>query len=212
MCSKLIDFYLGKGTDLTGKTLAEIWKFKYGELESENNYIQFLFPTILSLEDIEIFKSNSKLRENLLISFDKILDFFGLRVVNENNSIVVRKGINFIERKHVLFQGFNHNHLRITRIIDCLNLLEFKEQALALFDFLSRQKQSFTEDCFSNWEKAVLGYINQNRLDEDKSIYEKLRDLKNKLLRTREEEEEMSKLNYRYYVENEDVRAYWKTR
>lgn len=220
--SKLIDFYLGEGRDLAGRTLNEVWDFKYGIMESSNNYIQWLFPTakyinpedpILTDEDITLFKSNSKLKENVLTSLDKVLDFFGLRVSNENEQIIVRKGTNFIERKHVLFQGFNHNHLRVTRIIDCLNLLGLKEYSLAIFDFLSRQKQSFTENCFSNWEKVMRGgAVDQIRINEDKCIYEKLRDLKNKLSRTHEEEEEINKLSHRYYVDNEDVREYWKTR
>jgi hypothetical protein len=91
--SKLIDFYLGEGKDQSGRTIQEVWQFKHGALEVGHDYIQFIFPTIkssdfrgrgespdaptLSIEDIAIFKANPKLRENLLISFDKILDFWG---------------------------------------------------------------------------------------------------------------------------------------
>jgi hypothetical protein len=222
--SKLIDFYLGEGRDVAGRTIEELWQFKYGALEAGHDYIQFLFPTIqasnynpdapiLSVEDIALFKANPKLKENLLISFDKILDFFGLRCANEGGTIVVRKGTNFIERKSVLFEGFNHNHLRVTRVIDCLNLLGLQEYAKAFFDFLSRQKQFFTENCFRHWEKAMRGgAVDQVRIDEDKALYENLRTLQNKLSRTPQEEGEMRKLIHRYYVENEDVRNYWKTR
>jgi hypothetical protein len=222
--SKLIDFYLGEGKDQSGRTIEEVWRFKHGALEVGHDYVQWLFPTIksgnfnpdaptLTVDDVTLFKSNPKLKENLLISFDKILDFFGLRCVNENGTIVVRKGTNFIERKSVLFEGFNHNHLRVTRVIDCLNALGFQEYAKAFFDFLSRQKQFFTENCFHHWEKAMRGgVVDQARLVADKALFENLRVLQNKLSRTPEEEEEMRNLIYKYYVENEDVRAYWKSR
>ena len=42
--SQLTDFYRGTGTDVEGRTLAEIWAYSDAELEGVHDFIQWLFP------------------------------------------------------------------------------------------------------------------------------------------------------------------------
>ena len=213
--SKLIDFYLGEGTDNADRTLNDVWQLSYSALEAMDD--QWIFPTknkedvILTMEDIQLFKSNPKLKENLIISFEKMLSFFGLRLSLEEHTLMVRKGLNYNERKHVLFEGgLNHNYLRVTKILNCLNNLGLREHALAFFNFLVQQNKLFTKSCFQHWEQEMWGNIDQKRLEKDKAIGERLRELESHLNRNPNEEDELQKLHYKYYVEHEDVRLFWK--
>lgn len=222
--SKLIDFYLGEGMDVVGRMLSDVWQFTDDSLEGAHDYIQWLFPTVkpsnynpeaplLTPEDIVLFQANPKLRENLLISFEKILSFFGLRLAEEHGHPVVRKGVNYLKREHVLFKGFNHNHLRVTRILDCLNSVGLRDYSRALFEFLLKNKALFSANCFKYWENAMRDNgIEEGRLARDKATGERLRELEGRLALTPKEEDEKQRLHYQYYIENEDIRRYWKTR
>ena len=54
--------------------------------------------------------------------------------------------------------------------------------------------------------------IDEGRLARDKAVGERLHELENRLVRTQKEEDEMQRLHLQYYIENEDIRKYWKTR
>jgi hypothetical protein len=160
--SQLIDFYLGEGRDTSGRMIEEVWAFDNSDLEIVHDYIQWLFPTVrasdynpespvLSEEDIILFRLNLQLQRNLRESFEIILAFFGLRL----DSDLVCEGNNFKERKHILFGSFNHNHLRVTRILDSLVTLGLRKEAKAFFAFLHDNKEYVTKSCFQHWKNMM---------------------------------------------------------
>ncbi len=53
--------------------------------------------------------------------------------------------------------------------------------------------------------------ITKERLEEDEKIHQRLDELWYKGDLTPEEKVEYNKLVYTYYVENDDIRIYWKT-
>ena len=88
--SQLTAFYRGTGTDVEGRTLAEIWAYSDAELEGVHDFIQWLFPLrersgfnpdapLLTDADIAEFRADPTLRANLLRSFEVFLAFLGLR-------------------------------------------------------------------------------------------------------------------------------------
>ena len=156
--SKITDFYYG-GTDDSGRTLEDILKFKEGEMEMHHDYIQILFPTtepsmfndapVLSEEDIKIFKNVPLIRDRLKTSIEKFLWFLGLKLGEK-----IEPNGDFDKRKFLL-ETFNHNHLRITRMIRCCVLCGYEDVAQKIVDFMKERKYG-TLNSMSYWEKALV--------------------------------------------------------
>ncbi|MEI2721877.1 MAG: opioid growth factor receptor-related protein [Gemmatimonadales bacterium] len=95
MPSPLLRFYRHQGPDHAGRMLAEIWHWPYSSLEAHHDYIQWLFPLdtpsganarapILTEEDIAHWQHDPMLRMYLRRSFEKLLDFYGFAIINNN--------------------------------------------------------------------------------------------------------------------------------
>ena len=87
--SRLIEFYRGAAPDSEGRTLAQIWDFSDEEMEDYHDFIQWLFPLrepsqynphapLLTEEDVTTFRTDATLRDHLLRSLDRFLEFVGL--------------------------------------------------------------------------------------------------------------------------------------
>ncbi len=120
MPSRLIAFLSGQGRDAAGRTLDEILALPDGELESRHDYIQWLFPLmepsravpgspVLTAEERNLISTDSSIGTNLLRSAARMERFY--------------------EANDHWLRGFDHNHLRITRIIRSLRLLVGREEA-----------------------------------------------------------------------------------
>lgn len=165
--SRLLSFYRCQGTDIEGRTLEEIWTLNDDELEELHDYIQWLFPLpdpsqfnsdapLLTDKDIESFKSDLVIQANLVKSFERILGFCGFSWTKDEKVV---EGNNFQERIPDVWEIFNHNWLRITRILRSLTLLGREVQAQALYDRLSEfyrtTKFPIPPDTFRYWTEAV---------------------------------------------------------
>jgi hypothetical protein len=165
--SQLTEFYRGAGTDSEGRTLAGIWAYSDADLESIHDFIQWLFPLrersrfnpdapLLTDADIEQFRTDAKLRENLARSFEVFLAFLGLRYQEGR----VTRAVDF-DKKMPVWRYPNHNWLRITRVLTSTRLLGLEEQSRAFFDFLKDLRDSgrsgITADTFGYWEQAAHG-------------------------------------------------------
>jgi hypothetical protein len=158
----IIKFYSGLGPDSEGRMLRDIWSWSFEDLEHIHNYIQWLFPLnepslfnfnapVLDRESIGLFKTDLRLKSNLITSFKVMLSFYGFELVQDAGQIKITKAANFHERKRNWLTAGNHNFLRLTRILKCLMLLGFKEYALALYDAL--------EDLYINEATNIIGSL-----------------------------------------------------
>ncbi len=113
-------FLTGEGHDHRGRSLEEVLAFDDSELERSHDYIQWLFPLpeasrfsfhapVLTAEDAARIHASAVARANLLRARDRMLAFYRTN-------------------DHWL-AAFDHNHLRITRIIRCLALCVGAEEA-----------------------------------------------------------------------------------
>jgi Opioid growth factor receptor (OGFr) conserved region len=113
-------FLTGERHDHRGRFLADVLAFDDSSLESSHDYIQWLFPLpeasrfspdapVLTHEEIELIRASRAARANLLRARDRMLAFY-----RANDHWLV---------------PFDHNHLRITRIIRCLAQCAGKEEA-----------------------------------------------------------------------------------
>lgn len=163
--SELTDFYSGLGKDSAGRTYAELVTMPLDEMEVTHDYIQWLFPLreksnfnfdapVLTDEDVELFKSNSQINYHLNLAFDKILMFFGVVRLGTINECQFFKGPNYEAQKNVIFGKFNHNHLRVTRVLACLSICGLRPWAEAFLKFL-KQNCTISDNTLKYWEDAV---------------------------------------------------------
>ena len=170
MNSEIIKFYRGE-RNKNNVTLEEVWDFSDKELEHIHNYIQFLFPIVepdywnrdtpkLSEEDIKEFKNDKVLRRNLVQSFIVILGFWGFDVNVDSGDIIISKSEDY-EHKRKNWQTYmNHNFLRITRVIHCLNDLGFYKLAdkfhQCIMDVVAENPERFNKTTIEFWDKAMV--------------------------------------------------------
>jgi hypothetical protein len=171
LTAMLIPFYLGEKTDPEGRKIQEMWAWDFEELECAHDYIQWLFPIseksafnpdapVVDEEVIQTFQSDPRLRQNLQQSLAVMLRFYGLqRDESSEGKIIVNKSENYSTRKREWICMFDHNYLRITRILKCLVTFGLKDEAQAFYDCL---RQIYREDSdqiggetFQYWTSAV---------------------------------------------------------
>jgi hypothetical protein len=140
--SRFIQFYLGEVPDVAGRTIHDILNFNLRDLEVVHDYIQWLFPLrershfnpkapVLSEQDIRAFRGSEVLKDTLRKAFLKMLDFYGL----EFHEKQVVRSANWDQRKGWL-TPYNHNLLRVSRILTSLRLLGLQDCAHSLYSAL----------------------------------------------------------------------------
>jgi hypothetical protein len=128
--TEIVSFLEGKTPDYRGRTFAMLLQQSDHQAETTHDYIQWLFPLdepsrsvngvpVLNELDIEEIRQSSLAQANLAKSTSWFLGF--------------------LERNDHWVTKYNHNHLRITRLIKSLRLLasdeaadEFRDKVLVL--------------------------------------------------------------------------------
>jgi len=128
--TEIVSFLEGKTPDYRGRTFAMLLQQSDHQAETTHDYIQWMFPLdepsrsvngvpVLNELDIEEIRQSSLAQANLAKSTSWFLGF--------------------LERNDHWVTKYNHNHLRITRLIKSLRLLasdeaadEFRDKVLAL--------------------------------------------------------------------------------
>ena len=115
------NFLLGKEEDFKGRTIQEIWDYSDIQIEGNHDFIQLIFPLnkksqnvfhgyYLDNEDlINELKESHQIRENIIKSSSWFLSF--------------------LKRNEHWKSKYDHNQLRITRVIECLRLLVGDDEA-----------------------------------------------------------------------------------
>jgi hypothetical protein len=134
-----VAFYSG-GRDAAGRTLDEILAWDDDRLEAVHDYIQWLFPTrqpsgvnpfapLVIDETVRTFVADELLRARLRHALERMLAFYGLR---RHGSRIDIDAARFPARAPTWLNPGNHNHLRLTRMMDSLSALGLRDDALAL--------------------------------------------------------------------------------
>jgi len=170
--SKVINFYLQDEPNVEGRTLEDMLGVSNHAFESEHTVIQWMFPLkdpsnfnpdapLLTEEDIAKWNEESMegavLRNNLALSFARFVRFLGL--VYEDGE--VKMGDDFATCQKTVWDGFNHNFLRITRCLASLRLLGLQKEADALYKRLTALYESkrfpINDKTYKFWTEAVTG-------------------------------------------------------
>jgi len=133
--SKNLAFYKGYISCFPdGDTIDNIhkkWFGNYEKLEKHHGYIQWLFPIRetggnkhvhpLQLHEALKIKNDPETAKRVLLSYKMMLNFFGIRFKNGCDTTgELERATNWKSRYHELNVKWNHNFLRITRILKCL--------------------------------------------------------------------------------------------
>lgn len=166
--SKIIEFYEGKIGNNEGYHFEEILKWRDVTLEMEHSYIQWLFPSdepsnfntsspTLTEKDCEIFKKNKHLQEKVKKAFLRMLSFYEFELCEKDFEDFIVREIKPSKEVPNWLQEFNHNMLRITRILKSLRLLGLENYSLTFFSALSKYKDRVSSNTFEFWRSAALG-------------------------------------------------------
>ena len=159
----MLGFLQGEEKDNKGRYLFDYWVADNQWLEETHDYIQWMFPLdvrsfhhpfvapALKNDEIEIAKHDESIQNNMIMSFQRILEFYGLRLNEVENKI--EKNDSFQERSKVWLVVKNHNHLRLTRIIKSMRLLGLETYAEMLLDFLIELVSEV--DCFTKTTRSI---------------------------------------------------------
>lgn len=110
----VLGFLNGTAADIHGRTFDDVMAFSDEQIEHTHNFIQWLFPLpapslsvpgspCLSDADVSAIKNSRAAEENLQVAADWFFDFL-------------------VRNQHWI-KTYDHNHLRITRVIRSLRLL-----------------------------------------------------------------------------------------
>ena len=147
--SILCDFLEGIGIDHRGRRLDDVLAFDDIKAEQTHDFIQWLFPLdevsravsgapVLSQTDIQLIHTNSDAQANIR----RAAAWF----------------LGFLERNDHWRTKYNHNHLRITRVVKSLRLLTDDKEAdkfkAAVFDLLGDDLDLIDRRAVEFWEGA----------------------------------------------------------
>ena len=114
-------FLTSEEKDFKGRSLEEIWNFSDQEIESIHDFIQIIFP--LNEPSQSVFHGH-------YLDSDKILQKVKQNTQAKENIIKSSKWfLSFLKRNSYWNRKYDHNHLRITRIIKSLRLLVSDNEA-----------------------------------------------------------------------------------
>ena len=140
------NFLLAKEPDSKGRMIQYIWNDSDEEIESIHDFIQVLFPLNK--------KSQSAFNGYYLDTDDLIQNLKDNEQVKENIFKSSEWFLSFLKRHDYWKRRYNHNQLRITRVIECLRLLVGDDEANNFY-------KSVIELCKDkNINKKTIGFWN----------------------------------------------------
>ena len=146
----LINFLRGTGPDSHGRYHADILRFSDKELEETHDYIQWLFPLrepsravpdspfLGSEETVRILRDDEQVQENIVAALVRMERFY------RNNDFWLRQG--------------DHNHLRITRILKSVSLLNASENAREFYDSIMELVEGampVSKESLGYWKESI---------------------------------------------------------
>ena len=145
----LIAFLKNQDVDFKNRTLSDIWAYDDNQIEANHDYIQLLFP---------LNKPSRHSFHNVYLSDDtQIAEIRSSEIIQANIRISAHWFLMFLKRAQHWRVGYNHNQLRITRIIECLRLLvsdsdadKFYQEVLSILG----PEIKINEHTFKFWREA----------------------------------------------------------
>jgi len=139
---QILEFLEKDGIDAQGRTIEEIWRWDDAQWESEHDFIQWLFP---------LNEQSMAVRNSPVLSADDIEQIRKSDVALSSLESSTARFQLFLSRSSHWVRSYDHNHLRITRVIKSLRLLAGDNAAGYFKEWLSKR---LGHDVFSINEKS----------------------------------------------------------
>jgi hypothetical protein len=123
----VVSFLTGESADAHGRTIEAVLQQDDEWLEKEHNYIQWLFPLLDESEQVHDAPVLSPEEVELLRQSDAALG---------NQQQAVERMMHFYTNNDHWLTTMDHNHLRITRILKSVQLLQSLVAAEAIYNRL----------------------------------------------------------------------------
>ena len=117
----LREFLKNNETDIYHRYISEIWSFNDEQIETTHNFIQFLFPLTQP--------SKNSFNKIYINSDDLLYELKSDKKVRESIIYSSNWYFSFLERNQHWQTYYDHNHLRISRVIESLNIIVSNRQA-----------------------------------------------------------------------------------
>ena len=115
------NFLLGIEPDFKGRAIQEIWDYSDIQIEGNHDFIQLIFP--LNKKSQNVFHGYYLDNEDLI---NELKESYQIR---ENIIKSSSWFLSFLKRNEHWKSKYDHNQLRITRVIECLRLLVGDDEA-----------------------------------------------------------------------------------
>lgn len=165
---KILEFYSGKPfIHPLGFTIDYVWAWNWDVLETQHDYIQWLFPLttrsaaiprspIITQDEVKEFKEDVELKKKLLKSLQVMLDFYGFSL-ESSGRIHIDESLNYKAGRWI--SAVNHNYWRISRILSSLSLLGLpqyaKELHTALCEIYKKYPDQIGASTMKYWDAAI---------------------------------------------------------
>lgn len=116
----IIAFLIGDAPDFRGRKLSDIWEFGDAQIEETHDFIQLLFP---------LNEPSRSSFHNIYLSDEAAIEIRANQVIQSNLLSSMNWFLKFLDRNRMWCGGYNHNQLRITRVIKSVRLLVSDEAA-----------------------------------------------------------------------------------
>jgi hypothetical protein len=131
-----------------GRNLSDIWSYGDKQIEETHDFIQFLFP---------LNEPSKSSFHGFYLKEDDVLEIIQSNEAKKNIIKSSEWFIGFLDRNTNWQQGYNHNQLRITRVIKCLRLLVGDDAADhwrdRVIEFVE-DTTSISDECLNFWMSA----------------------------------------------------------
>lgn len=143
-------FLKGLKPDDRNRMLHEIWEYKDRDIETSHDFIQKMFPI-----DAPSHHSLNK----FYLGDPQLIDQIRMDPTAIKNLLLSRDWfLGFLQRNDAWQYFYNHNQLRITRIIKCLKLLVSHAEAQKFYDdviFLKKKDSKIPASSNQYWIEAL---------------------------------------------------------
>ncbi|XP_006821062.1 uncharacterized protein LOC102805320 [Saccoglossus kowalevskii] len=140
------------------------WWGKYDKLESHHGFIQWIFPIResgmnsqaqeLQLHEAKAICEDKKAHERVLKSYEMMLDFYGMKLVNKDTGEIERA--KHWEKRYQNLNWSMHNYLRITRILKSLGEFRYEHLQAPFVQFVL--KEVYKNDRLTNCLNSCVQY------------------------------------------------------
>ena len=167
---QLRSFYTNKQRNPEGLYLKDMWSFNDWELENTHHFIQWMFPLemmskhndtapVVGQADLKEMLKDKVVKENILHSLNIMENFWGFEVKHSACKFTRPRGFqNFLTKDWPT--AYNHNFIRIARVIHSLVIFGLEDEAHELVNYLQKEvypnyKHFIGEETMKYWNDAL---------------------------------------------------------